>query len=105
MFKKLKKRWEIESNFQLVLILIVFSITGSVAAWVSKPFVELLGLNGDNMPKALFIILRLILIFPIYNVILIIVGSIFGQFRFFWDFEKKMFSRFLPKNNQSDDEK
>lgn len=96
MFKKLKQRWQIESNLQLVLILIVFSITGSTAAWVSKPFVEMLGMSDANMPKWLFTILRLILIFPIYNIILIVIGTLFGQFKFFWAFEKKMFSRFIP---------
>lgn len=96
MFKKLKQRWQIESNLQLVLILIVFSVTGSTAAWVSKPFVEMLGMSDANMPKWLFTILRLILIFPIYNIILIVIGTLFGQFKFFWAFEKKMFSRFIP---------
>jgi hypothetical protein len=95
-FEKLKKRWQIESNLQLILILIVFSITGSASAWLSKPFVELLGLKDSGMPKWLFTIIRLILIFPIYNIILIIIGSLFGQFKFFWAFEKKMFSRFIP---------
>lgn len=100
MFKKLKERWEIQSNFQLALILVVFSITGSLAAWVSKPFVELLGLHDSLIPKWLFLILRLILIFPIYNLILLIVGTIFGQFHFFWKFEKKMFARFLPSKKK-----
>jgi|SRR5690606_41862835 len=102
-FEKLKKRWQIESNFQLILILIVFSITGSASAWVSKPFVEMLGLNDEMMPKWLFTILRLIIIFPIYNVILIMVGTIFGQFKFFWAFEKKMFSRFVPKKKVAEE--
>lgn len=97
MFEKLKKRWNIKSNFQLTLILVVFSITGSASAWVSKPFVEWMGLSKDDMPAWLFTVLRLILIFPIYNVLLIVIGTVFGQFRFFWAFEKKMFSRFLPK--------
>ncbi|MBA5630511.1 DUF6787 family protein [Moheibacter lacus] len=97
MFEKLKKRWQIESNFQLILILIVFSITGSASAWVSKPFVEWLGISSESMHPVLFTILRLILIFPIYNIILIIIGTIFGQFQFFWAFEKKMFSRFTRR--------
>lgn len=101
MFEKLKKRWQIESNLQLVLILIVFSITGSASAWLSKPFVEMLGMSDANMPKWLFTILRLIIIFPIYNVILIVIGTLFGQFKFFWAFEKKMFSRFIPSKNKS----
>ncbi|MFV0304475.1 MAG: DUF6787 family protein [Moheibacter sp.] len=97
MFENLKKRWNVQSNFQLILILIVFSINGSLSAWLSKPFVEWLGISDEMMPKWLFIILRLILVFPIYNVLLIFVGAIFGQFKFFWEFEKKMFSRFIPK--------
>jgi hypothetical protein len=96
MFEKLKKRWNIESNFQLILILIVFSITGSVSAWISKPFVRFLGISEDVMPGWLATILGLILIFPIYNIMLIIIGTLFGQFKFFWAFEKKMFSRFFP---------
>lgn len=97
MFEKLKNRWEIQSNLQLILILIAFSITGSLAAWVSKPFVEFLGINDSFLPKWLFTIIRLIVIFPIYNLILIVVGTLLGQFHFFWAFEKKMFSRFIPK--------
>lgn len=99
MFEKLKKRWQIESNFQLILILIVFSITGSASAWVSKPFAEWMGLSNEMMPMWLFTLVRLIIIFPIYNLILIIIGTLFGQFKFFWAFEKKMFSRFVPKKN------
>ncbi|RZL40902.1 MAG: diacylglyceryl transferase, partial [Pedobacter sp.] len=34
--------------------------------------------------------LYIILIFPIYQVLLVSFGSIFGQFKFFWEFEKKM---------------
>jgi len=98
-FEKLKKRWQIESNFQLILILIVFSITGSASAWVSKPFAEWMGLSSEMMPMWLFTLVRLIIIFPIYNLILIIIGTLFGQFKFFWAFEKKMFSRFVPKKN------
>lgn len=97
MFEKLKKRWNIESNFQLILILIVFSITGSASAWISKPFVRFLGISEEVMPGWLATVLGLILIFPIYNVLLVIIGTIFGQFKFFWAFEKKMFSRFIPK--------
>jgi hypothetical protein len=33
------------------------------------------------------------LIFPIYQVLLVFFGFIFGQFKFFWNFEKKMLSR------------
>ena len=90
---KLKKRWNISSNWQLTIILIVFAITGSTAAYLSKPFTSLLGIQKESMSLWLFWPIRLIVIFPIYQVILVVLGALFGQFKFFWDFEKKMLSR------------
>ncbi len=41
-----------------------------------------------------------ILILPIYNVFLLVYGFLFGQLRFFWDFEKRFFNRiFRSKKN------
>jgi hypothetical protein len=87
--KKLKARWGVTSNFQLVIIFIVFAITGSVSAYLSKPFTTYIGLTSDNLGWLYFPI-RLIAIFPIYQVLLVLFGFLFGQFEFFWAFEKKM---------------
>jgi len=86
---RLKQRWGITSNFQLVIIFIVFAITGSSSAWLSKPFCELLGITKEDF-GCWFTLIRLIIIFPIYQVLLVAIGTLFGQFRFFWNFEKKM---------------
>ena len=93
--EKLKKRWGITSNFQLLVILVVFAITGSSAVYVAKPFLEWVGMSRDNFPDAwwsgwVYWTLRLLLIFPFYQVLLVGYGWLFGQFRFFWNFEKKM---------------
>ena len=87
--KKLKERWGIESNFQLTLIFIVFAITGSASAWLSKPFCYWLGITKADL-GFWFTPVRLLLIFPIYQVLLVCIGFLFGLFRFFWAFEKKM---------------
>jgi hypothetical protein len=85
----LKKKWGITSNFQFIIIFIVFAITGSLSAYLSKPFTDYIGLTKENLGN--FIIpIRLIAIFPIYQVLLVVVGFLFGQFKFFWWFEKKM---------------
>ncbi|KFF13826.1 DUF6787 family protein [Flavobacterium hydatis] len=86
---KLKQRWGITSNFQLTIIFIVFAITGSTSAWLSKPFCVFLGITKEDF-GFWFTLIRLIIIFPIYQVLLVAIGAIFGQFRFFWNFEKKM---------------
>lgn len=102
--QKLKERWGVQSNFQLTIIFIVFAITGSASAWLSKPFCLWLGITKDDL-GFWFTPVRLLLIFPIYQVLLVLIGFIFGQFKFFWAFEKKMlrkmgFGFLLPKEKK-----
>ncbi len=99
MFEKLKKRWEITSNIQLILILISFSVTGSLSVMVRKPVFEYLSIGSDtNLLIKIF--MSILIITPTYQVFLLIVGSLLGQFRFFWKFEKKMLSRIFPKKKE-----
>ena len=96
--EKLKKRWGISSNFQLIIILIVFSVTGSTAVYVAKPFLIWVGLHKGAFPEAwwgawAYWSIRILIIFPIYLVLLVLIGTLFGQFKFFWGFEKKMLHR------------
>lgn len=88
-----KERWEIKSNFQLIIIFIVFAITGSSSAFLSKPICAYLEISSENLPLPVYIILRILVIFPVYQVLLVFIGFVFGQFRFFWAFEKKMLQR------------
>ena len=85
-----KERWNITSSWQLTIILIVFAITGSSAALLAKPFLALFGIVKEEVHWVGYYFLYIILIFPIYQVLLVSYGFIFGQFRFFWAFEKKM---------------
>lgn len=85
-----KSRWNIKSNWQVFVILIVFAVTGSSAAYLSKPILATLGISKDNQWE--YYTLYIILIFPVYQVLLVFFGFVFGQFTFFWAFEKKMLS-------------
>ncbi len=96
--EKLKQRWGLTSNFQVFLIIIVFSINGSFAAWVAKPVTALFGLSVENTNLWIFWPIRIILVFLIYQFTLPIVGFFFGQFHFFWNFTKKMLKRMGFKN-------
>ena len=89
---RLKAKWEIESNAQLIIIIIVFAVTGSTASKIAAPVVHFFGIYSETYP-ILYWPLRIILIFPLYQVLLILFGWIFGQFKFFWTFEKKMLKR------------
>ncbi|HEA29102.1 MAG TPA: prolipoprotein diacylglyceryl transferase [Leeuwenhoekiella sp.] len=92
-FKKLKNKWQVDARWELIAIFIVFAITGSTAGRVSSPIMQALGLGSDAISGWLYWPLRIILIFPLYQVLLIIIGWIFGQYKFFYAFEKKMLSR------------
>ena len=91
--KKLKERWNIDSNQQIILILSVFAITGSTAAYISKPIMTFINLNKENTSAFMYWPFRILILFPIYQILLVFVGWLFGQFSFFWEFEKKMLSR------------
>lgn len=97
-FLKLKKRWGIKSNFQIIIILIVFAITGSLSLKVGHLVLESLGIEKNNF-EALFLgiylywICRILCILIVYKMILLTIGFLFGQFTFFWNIVKKMLKR------------
>ncbi len=94
-FDRLKKRWQIESNWQVIIILIVFSCTGFTAMYAKDFVFSILGVTPD-LPLWLRILIWLVTILPLYNLLLIIYGTLFGQRKFFWWFLKKTFGRFVP---------
>lgn len=111
MIKRLKKKWEIETNAHLVVILIVFAITGSASVKLALPLIEFIGIQATDFEEiplgiVLYILLRIIIIFPVYQVLLIAVGTVFFQFKFFWEFEKKILKKmglkFLFEKNIED---
>ena len=91
--EKLKQRWGIQNNWSIIAIFIVFAINGSFASWVVTPITSFFGLSPETTNPWLFWILRILLIFPIYQATLPIFGWFFGQFKFFWAFEKKFLRR------------
>jgi len=92
---RLQARWKVKSGLQVILILIVFACTGFTVLFIKRPLFEMW--FPDDEKPIWASILYWILIFPIYNVFLLFYGFVFGQFRFFWDFEKKVFERFMAR--------
>ena len=90
--QRLQKRWGVSAS-QVFIILLVFACTGFTVMFLKKPIVALFTETGEQ--SLLFSVIYYILILPIYNLILLIYGFIFGQFQFFWAFEKRFFKRML----------
>ena len=91
--KKLKERWGIDSNFQIIIIFIVFAITGSTASYIGKPILNYLNITPENFSILGYWIIRIVLLFVMYQIMLVFFGWLFGQHKFFWNFEKKMLRR------------
>jgi len=88
---RLRERWKVGSAFQVIIILVVFACTGFTVLYLKRPLFEFL-FEGQEMPLWASVVYY-ILILPIYNVFLLFYGLIFGQFSFFWAFEKRFFNR------------
>lgn len=92
---KLQKRWGVSKASQVFIILLVFACTGFTVMFLKRPIVGFFTEGGET--PLLFSIVYYILVLPVYNLILLVYGFVFGQFSFFWNFEKRMFSRILRK--------
>ncbi|UII28687.1 prolipoprotein diacylglyceryl transferase [Fulvivirga maritima] len=95
--EKLENRWQV-NTIRAILILVVFACTGFTVFFLKEPILSSIAPADER--TWVFSLVYYILIFPIYNVILLFYGFIFGQFNFFWAFEKRMFRRMAGKKGQ-----
>lgn len=93
-FKKLENKWVVKYRWEMIRIFIVFAITGSSSVLVGRPIIILLGIRKENLNVFLYWFLFMVISLIFYQILLVLIGWLFGQFQFFWDFEKKMLRRF-----------
>ena len=91
--KRLKEKWGITSNFQLFIICIVFAITGSFSVLITEPVMLFIFGDLEGLNPLLSWLLRILTLFPIYQVLLLFFGFIFFQYKFFYQFEKKILKK------------
>ena len=84
--KNIKDRWGIESNFQFIIIVIVFGITGSTSLLISGPLLNFINLEQLITVNWVYWLVRIIIILPIYQILLLVIGTLFGEFKFFKQF-------------------
>lgn len=92
LFEKLKKRWEVETLWQVVVILVIFSVTGITTLYVKKYLFGLMGVT-EGTPFWIRSLAWLFTVLPSYQVLFLFYGLILGQFRFVWQFEKESFRK------------
>ena len=79
------------SKVHLLKIFIIFGLAGSLSVFLSDPLLQLVSIENFISNKFFYWLIRLILIFPIYQFVLIVLALVFGEFGYF----KKIFTKFI----------
>lgn len=94
LFTKVEKRWKVTYRWEMIAIFIVFALTGSSSLFVGRPLMKWIGITKENLNIIVYWILFIIIGLIFYQILLVTFGWLFGQHKFFWEFEKKMLKRF-----------
>ncbi|WP_242696214.1 phosphoribosylglycinamide formyltransferase [Longitalea luteola] len=99
MFQRLKQKWNVNGT-QLFLILCVFAVTGTTTAWLTRQATMWLQLDASSFWY--WAVKIGILLFG-YQILILLFSIPFGQFNFFWKYEKKILQRMKLIGNSSTD--
>ena len=80
--EKIRNFLKVDNNFKLLIVFIVFGITGSLTLYISDILFIYFDISKNELGYFYIFI-------PIYQLLLIIIGTLFGEFKYFWQFEKK----------------
>ena len=94
LFEKLEKKWKLAYKWEMIRVFIVFAITGSSSLLIGKPIIKFIGITKENLNPTVYWVLYVFIAMLFYQILLVCIGWLFGQFQFFWNFEKKMLVRF-----------
>lgn len=89
--KRLMTKWKINSLWDFFAIMLVFSLAGMSIVYVRRPVFHLVGITKET-PFILKFFCWLLVVFPSYQLGLLVFGFLLGQWNFFWAKEKQMFS-------------
>lgn len=92
---KLKQKWKLKNTWQVVAILLTFTLAGSSVIFFREFLFQMLGFRPTTSIWTK-VAAYLLLVFPIYQALLLLFGYILGQFSFFWEKEKKLY--FIIRN-------
>jgi formyltetrahydrofolate-dependent phosphoribosylglycinamide formyltransferase len=96
MFQRLKRKWNVNGT-QLFFILCVFAITGTTTAWLTRQVTFWLQLDASSF---WYWTLKIAILLFGYQILILLFSIPFGQFNFFWKYEKKILQRMRLINRQ-----
>ena len=90
--EKIRRLFRVGSNYQLIIVNIVFAVTGTLALYLAGDDLDFIGVMHGDVSNVVYWTLRILVIIPVYQILLIVIGTVFGEFSYFWE----MFFTFLP---------
>lgn len=104
LFKKLEKRWIVNEKWQIMRIFMIFALTGTTSMYITNPIFDAIGLHKEAFSESglqltFYYIIKFLAILPIYKILLLAFGWLFGEYKFFYAFFMKMFDRFRFKKS------
>lgn len=87
LWNRLKARWGV-TNWGMVAIIFAFSLAGSAVLRIGRPIVD--AILPENTPTWLWWTVKVVVIVPIYEILLVSFGTLLGQGRFFRDKQRRV---------------
>ena len=94
MINKIIKIFHANSLKHLVIIFTVFAITGSLSVYVTEPIINFINLKKLVGFYPVYLIIKVVIVLICYNILLITLGTLAGQFSYFFNMQKKFLRRF-----------
>ena len=101
MIIKFIKYFKAKSLNHLILIFIIFGISGSLTLILSEPIINFIKINEIVENTFILLFLRIIIIFPLFQLVLISITTKSSEFNYFLLFERSMLKKLfksLSKN-------
>ena len=91
MFKRLQEKWGVSTR-QFWILFLVFGLTGTTTAALTRYITGWLGMDASTF-WAWKVLLRVGMLVFGYQFILLAYGALFGQWAFFWKYERKLLTK------------
>ena len=92
--KKLIIVFEAKSLIHLIKIFLIFGLAGSLSLYLSELIYNYINLKNFVNIFILKLFIKIIFLIIMYQITLLSIAIIFGEFKYFFKFFKKFFNRF-----------
>ena len=92
--KKLILIFEAKSLIHLIKIFLIFGLAGSLSLYLSELIYNYINLKDFVNIYIVKLFIKIIFLIIMYQITLLSIAKIFGEFKYFFKFFKKFFNRF-----------